>query len=292
MIPSFPDPKIVIPLTRSIIFLFALSSLILIYIVIRILYGAFPALISCLLIISNPIFNLVSTRILGDPILLFFYSLFILLCALYLKSRNNIFVFFAFIVSSLAFMTKLNGILLVFMLFGIFLIKNKFSISKEDWKYLVAGITAFLFISILLNPVFLNAGFKAIWRMVEVRFSAFRVYQETFKGAALLSIRERFLVATQMIFFRYSFVYHFIKMPLELIMFVIGIYYIFKRRDLLLISILVFLVVIPISILPFNIPRYYYWIFPFIYIIAGLSLNFFKEVLSNKNSLLLKIRDK
>lgn len=292
VIPEFPNPKVVIPSTRSIIFLFALSSLLLIYIFMRILYGVIPAFISTLLIINNPIFNQVSTRILGDPILLFFFTLFILLCALYLESKKNFYIVLAFIVSSLAFLTKLNGILLIFMLVAIFLIKNNFSISRQDWKYLIAGTMAFLLISILLNPVFLNAGIKAIWRIVEVRLSAFRVYQGTFKGTALLSVRERVVTATQMIFFKYSLFYQFIKVPLELIMFLVGIYNIFKRRDLLLICIFVFLVVIPISILPYNVPRYYYWIFPFIYIIAGLSLNVFEEVLSKKKLLLLQIRDK
>jgi hypothetical protein len=164
----------------------------------------------------------------------------------------------------------------------IFLIKNKFSVSKQEYKFLIGGFIAFLLITILLNPVFLNAGMEAIWKMVEVRLSAFRHYQETFKDVALLSVSERFFTATQMIFFKYSPFYHNIKVPVELIMFVPGIYYVFRRGDLLLISIFVFLVLIPISILPYNTIKYYYWIFPFPYIIAGLSLNLWKEILNKK----------
>jgi 4-amino-4-deoxy-L-arabinose transferase-like glycosyltransferase len=145
--PKVPNPKIVIPFTRSVIFGFALSSLLLIYLSVRILYGVIPALISSLLIISNPIFNYVSTRILGDPILLFFFSVFILLCVLYSKSKNNYYIIFAFIASSLAFLTKLNGILLVFVFITVFLIKNKFSISKQDCKFLMIGFIAFLLIN-------------------------------------------------------------------------------------------------------------------------------------------------
>jgi len=287
-----PNPTIVIPSTRSIIAIFALLSLPLIYISVRILYGVLPALISTTLIISNPIFNYYSIRILADPILLFFFALFTLLCALYLKSQKNIYIVLTFIVSSLAFLTKLNGILLVFVLITIFLIKNKFSISKQDCKFLITGLIAFLLISVLLNPVFLNTGIKAIWKMVEVRLSAFRVLQETFKDAALLSVSERFVAATKLMFFRYSLFYQLIKVPVELIMFLLGIYYIFKRKDLFLITIFAFLVVIPISILPFNFPRYCYWIFPFTHIIAGVSLNLLKEILSRKDIRFLKVHNK
>ena len=278
--PKVPNPKVVIPSLRSVIFGFAFLSLILIYIFLRTSYGILPAFITTSLIVCNPIFTLVSTRILADPILLFFFALLILLCALYSKSQSNgYYILFGFIVSSLAFLTKINGILTVFILITFFLIKKKLSISKDDWKFLIGGFIAFLIISILLNPVFLNTGPKAILKMFEVRWSAFRVYQETWKSVALLSISERFLIATQMIFFKYSIFFQGIKVPVELILFGAGSYYVFWKRDLLLILIFIFLIVIPLSILPFNIPRYYYWIFPFIYIIAGLSSHLFKEIL-------------
>ncbi len=289
---QIPNPTIVIPFTRSVIFLFALSSLLLIYCFVRISYGVLPALISTSLIMINPIFTNISAWILAEPILLLFFSLFILLCALYLKSGKNIYIVFAFIISSLAFLTKLNGILLVFVLMIIFLIKNKFSISKQDYKYLIAGFIAFLLITILLNPVFLNAGIKAIWKMVEVRWSAFHRYQETFKDVALHSISERVITATKIVFFKYSPFYHNIKVPLELIMFTAGIYYIFRRRDLLLITIFVFLVAIPVSILPYNTIKYYYWIFPFTHIIAGLSVNVLKDILSKGTVTLQKVKTK
>jgi hypothetical protein len=128
--------------------------------------------------------------------------------------------------------------------------------------------------------------------MVEVRLSAFRQYQEAWKSLALLSVRERFVTATQVIFLKNSLFYNFFKVPLELIAFVAGIFYILKKRDLFLLSIFTFLVVIPVSILPYNIPRYFYWIFPFTYIIAGLSLNLFKEVLGRKGMPFLKSHDK
>ena len=154
------------------------------------------------------------------------------------------------------------------------------------------GCFAFLLISILLNPVFLNTGIAAIGKMAEVRLSAFRTFQETFKGVALLSVSDRFVTATQVIFFGSSLFYQLIHVPVELIMFVVGIYYIFRRRDLLLIPIFAFLVVIPISILPHNTPRYYYWIFPFTYVIAGLSINFLREMLSGKHVRFLNIQEK
>jgi hypothetical protein len=289
---KIPDPTIVVPFTRSVIFVFALSSLILIYLFVRVWYGVIPAVVSTSLIMINPIFNSISIWILAEPVLLFFFTAFILLCALYLKTQKSIYLVFAFIGSSLAFLTKLNGILLVFMLILFFLMKNKFSIPKKDWRFVMIGLVTFLLISVLLNPVFLNTGIKAIWRMIEVRLAAFRQYQEIFKDVALLSVSQRFATATQMIFFEYSIFYYQMKIPVELIMFVIGIYYIFRKRDLLLITVFAFLVVIPISILPYNTIKYFYWIFPFTHIIAGLSLSFLEEVWRKKRSLRFKSQDK
>jgi hypothetical protein len=275
---EIPNPLVVIPFIRFIIFGFALLSLLLIYIFVRISYGALPALITTLLIAGNSTFNFFSAMIQADPILLFFFALFTLLCALYWKSQNDIYIVLAFTISSLAFLTKLNGILLVPVLLVIFVIRNKFSISKHNWKYLITGFIAFLLVNIILNPVYLNTGINAIWKMVEVRLSAFHVFQETFKGVALLSVCQRFIATVKTIFFKYSIFYYYIRVPVELIMFLVGIYYILRKKDLFLITIFVFLVIIPICILPYNIPRYFYWISPFICIVAGLSINLFKEI--------------
>jgi hypothetical protein len=277
---KIPNPTIVIPFVRSVIFGFALSSLLLIYLFIRTSYGILPAWISTSLIIINPIFSKISAWILAEPILLFFFALFLLLCAFYLKTQKNICLVFASIVCSLAFLTKLNGILLAPILIIVFLSKNKFSISKQDWKFVITGCIAFLLITIFLNPVFLNNGIKAIGKMIEVRLSAFRIYQETYKDVAILSVSERFLTATKMIFFKYSVFYHIVRIPVELIMFVVGMYYSFRKKDLLVLSMFAFLVVIPISFLPYNVFKYYYWIFPFTHMIAALSLNLIKEILT------------
>ncbi len=274
---KIPNPTAVIPFARSMIFVFALSSLLLIYVSIRMRYGVLPALVSTSLVMINPIFYNISVWILAEPILLFFFTLFILLCVLYLRFQKSIYIILAFIISSLAFSTKLNGLLLVFVLIIIFLTTNKVSISKLGFRPLIAGFIAFILVTLLLNPVFLNNGFNAIGKMVEVRLSAFRHYQETFKDVALFSLSERFITAAKMIFFKYSLFYHNIKVPVELIMFGGGIYYILKKRDLLLITVLAFLIVIPIALLPYNTVKYYYWIFPFTHIIAGMSLNLFGE---------------
>jgi hypothetical protein len=53
-----------------------------------------------------------------------------------------------------------------------------------------------------------------------------------------------------------------------------------------------FLVVIPVSFLPYNVIKYYYWIFPFTHIIAGLSLIFLKEVLSKNIYYFSKVNTK
>ena len=219
---EIPDPIVVIPFIRSVIFGFALSSLLLIYLFVRTSYGILPAMISTVLIIINPIFSKISAWILAEPILLFFFTLFLLLVSFYLKTQKNIYLVFASVVCALAFSTKLNGILLVPILIIVFLGKNKFSISKRDWKFAMTGCIAFLLITIFLNPVFLNNGIKAIGKMIEVRLSAFHIYQETYKDVALLSVSERFLTATKMIFFRYSLFYNSVKIPVELIMFILG----------------------------------------------------------------------
>jgi len=187
----------------------------------------------------------------------------------------------AFIVSSLAFSTKLNGILLVPMLIVLFLVKNKFSLSPRNLKVLITGLIAFLLVTVILNPVYLNIGLRAIARMADARLSAFQNYQETFKHAALHSISDGFIAATQIIFFKNSLFYQLIKVPVELIMFLFGIYQTFRRKDLLLILVFLFLVLIPVSILPFKLPRYCYWIFSFTHTIAGQSVCFLME-LSNR----------
>jgi len=274
---QIPNPIIVIPFTRTVIFIFALSSLLLIYLFVRTSYGILPALISTSLIIINPIFNKISAWILAEPILLFFFALFLLFSLFYIK-KNNIYVVFASIVCSLAFLTKLNGILLAPILIIVFLMKNKFSISKQDWKFAITGFIAFLLITIFLNPVYLNTGVKAIGKMVEVRLSAFHIYQETYKDVALLSVSERFLTATKMIFFRNSLFYNLVKIPVELIMFILGMVYSIRKKDYFLLSVFIFLVVIPISFLPYNVFKYFYWIFPFTHIIAALSPNLIGEI--------------
>ncbi|MFB3886807.1 MAG: glycosyltransferase family 39 protein [Thermodesulfobacteriota bacterium] len=279
---KIPNPTVVIPFTRSIIFGFALSSLILIYVFVRNSYGAIPAVVSTLLIMVNPIFRNVSPWILAEPVLLFFFVLFILLCVQYLKSQENIYFVLGFVVSSLAFLTKLNGILVVGILIILFLAKNRFSIWNKDSKFVIIGLVAFLLISLLLNPVFLNNGIGAIWKMIEVRLLAFRHYQEVFKDVALVSVGERFTTAARMIFFRYSVFYHQIKIPVELVMFILGVYYIFWKKELLLVTVLGFLVILPISILPYNTIKYFYWIFPFTCIIGSLSINLLKEVWDKK----------
>jgi hypothetical protein len=278
---KIPDPAILIPFTRSVVFGFALFSLILIYISVRTLHGVLAAIVSTSLIISSPIHNYYSIRILADPILLFFFSLFFLFCTLYWKSQKTIYIVLAFVASSLASLTKLNGVLLVPLLITIILIKNKFSLSKQDLKSGIIGLIAFLLISAFLNPVFINTGIKALWKVVEVRQAAFHRFQETYPNSALLSVGDRFGYATKVIFFKACLFYPLIKIPVELILFVVGMYYVLRRSDLFLVFIFIFLVVIPISMLPFNMPRYLYWIFPFVYIIAGLSANLFKASQDN-----------
>jgi hypothetical protein len=279
---EIPDPIVVIPFIRSVIFGFALSSLLLIYVFVRTSYGFLPAMISTVLIIINPVFSKISAWILAEPILLFFFTLFLLLVSFYLKTQKNIYLVFASVVCALAFSTKLNGILLVPILIIVFLTKKKFSISKRDWKFAMTGCIAFLLMTLFLNPVFLNNGIKAIGKMIEVRWSAFHIYQETFKDVALLSVSERFLTATKMIFFRYSLFYNSVNIPVELIMFGLGMVYSFRKKDYFLLSVFTFLVVIPISFLPYNVFKYFYWIFPFTHMIAGLSSNLIRELMSKK----------
>jgi hypothetical protein len=119
--------------------------------------------------------------------------------------------------------------------------------------------------------------------MFDVRASAFYVFQETYPNHALLSVVDRFEYAMRIIFFKSGLFYPLIKIPVELFLFGIGIYYVFKRRDLFLVFVFIFLVIIPISIIPFKMPRYLYWVSPFICIIAGLSSNLFKDIASKKS---------
>jgi hypothetical protein len=52
------------------------------------------------------------------------------------------------------------------------------------------------------------------------------------------------------------------------------------------------LVIIPISILPYNTIKYYYWIFPFTHIIAGLSVNLLKDILCKETMKFQRVKRK
>ena len=271
-------PNNALPFIRFVIFIFAFLSVLLFYIFVRSFYGMLPAIVSTSLLMTNLIFIEFSTQILADPVLLFFFIFFVLLCALYLKSGNNIFIFFCFVLSSFAFLTKPNGLILIFVLFFVILVKNRFRISNYNFKILFFGFITFLLMTILLNPFFINSGIHGIVKMVEHRVSHIHFQQETFKSGALLSMGERFQAEIGTIFFKFSLFNKIIGFPFELILFLLGIYYSVRKRDIILLIILVFFILPTISILPLNWERYYYTVIPFIYIIAGVSLNIFKEL--------------
>ena len=271
-------PDDILPLTRLVIFAFAFSSLIFIYIFVRKFYGILPGMISISLLITNLIFIRLSTQTIADPVLLFFLTFFLLLCASYLKTGNNTCLFFGFVLSSLAFLTKLNGLALIFVLLFVICIKNKLALSNYNFRLIFLGFVTFLLLTVLLNPFFLNAGIKGIVEMVEHRASHIHFQQETFKPAALLSVGKRLEAEIVTIFYGSSMLNKFTKIPIEMIMFLLGVYYSVRKRDLILLIILGCFILPTMSILPLNWERYYYTIIPFIYIISGVSLNIFKEL--------------
>lgn len=114
--------------------------------------------------------------------------------------------------------------------------------------------------------------------MLEYRITHIHLQQKTIQPAALLSTRGRFKAETVLIFFWCSIIYKLIKIPFELIAFLLGVYYSIRKKDLILLTILIFFIHLPLSILSLNWKRYYYTLIPFIYLIAGISLNIFKEL--------------
>ena len=114
--------------------------------------------------------------------------------------------------------------------------------------------------------------------MFDHRITYLHLQQLSFPSAALLSIGDRLKSEIVMIFFRSSFFYDLLKVPLELMMFLLGIYYTVRKGDLILLTVLVFFIIPTMSILPINWERYYYTVIPFICVIAGASLNIFKEL--------------
>jgi 4-amino-4-deoxy-L-arabinose transferase-like glycosyltransferase len=229
-------------------------------------------------LITNSIFIRLSTQTIADPVLLFLFTLFLLLSAHYLKSGNNITLFLGFILSSLALLTKLNGLILLFTLGFVLVIRNRFSISNYNKKLLIFGFGTFLMMTVLLNPFFLNSGFYGFVKMFQHRIAHLHFQQETFAPAALLSIGERLKSEIAMIFFRSSLFYDVLKVPLEFMTFLLGIYYMIRKRDLVLLTVLVFFIVPTMAILPIDWERYYYTVIPFVCVIAGASLNVFKEL--------------
>jgi len=114
--------------------------------------------------------------------------------------------------------------------------------------------------------------------MIEHRITHIHLQQETMQPAALLSIGERLKAEIVIIFFWSSIIYKLIKIPVELIAFLLGVYYSIRKKDFILLTILVFFVFLPLSVLPLTWKRYVYTVIPFIYILAGASLNIFKEL--------------
>ena len=271
-------PENVLPLTRLVIFFFAFLSVALMYIFLRTFYGIWPAIAATSFLITNSTFIRLSTQTIADPVLLFFFTLFLLLTAHYLKSGKNIYIFLGFILSSLALLTKLNGLILIFALCFVLVIKNKFSISNYSGKLLIFGFGTFLLLTVLLNPFFLNSGIHGLVRMFDHRIAHLHFQQETFAPAALLSIGERLKSEIVMIFFTSSLSYDLLKIPLEFMMFLLGVYYMVRKRDLILLTVLVFFVIPTMSILPINWERYYCRVIPFICVTVGASLNIFKEL--------------
>ncbi len=270
-------PDQILPLTRFVIFSFASLSLVFFYLFTRTFYGIVPAIVCTSLLITNEIFIRLSTQTIADPVLLFFFIFFVWLCSKYIKTRKDIYILGAFILSSFALLTKLNGLILIFALFFLLLLKNRLSIQRYHYKVLVLGFLSFLFIVLILNPFFLKTGVGGLAKMVDHRVTHLRLQQETFKISSLPSLGERLKAEIDVIFFKYSKIRQFTGIPLELILFFVGVCYLLLKRDLILFTILIFFIGAPLSVLPINWVRYYYTVIPFVYIISAASLNLFNK---------------
>jgi hypothetical protein len=270
-------PDLILPVTRLVIFSFAFLSLVFFYIFVRKFYGYLSAIVGTSLLITNDIFVRLSTQTIADPVLLFCFVFFLWLCSQYMKSGKDMYIFGGFILSSFAFLTKLNGLILIFVLFFVLLLKNRFSIHRYHYKVLILGFFAFFFIAVLLNPFFLKTGIQGLVRMIEYRITYLQLQQETFKISALPSLSSRLKAEISMMFFQYSKTRQLTGIPFELILFLLGISYLILKRDLILFTILIFFIVAPLSVLLINWVRYYYTVIPFVYIISAASLNLFKK---------------
>lgn len=272
---KFPDQ--ILPLTRFVIFGFAFLSLVFFYMFTRNFYGILPAIVCTSLLMTNDIFIRLSTQTIADPVLLFFFIFFVWLCSQYIKSNKDIYIWGGFILSSFAFLTKLNGLILIFVLFFVLLLKHRFSIRRYPYKVLVPGFLSFLFIVVLLNPFFLKSGVQGLVKMVDHRVTHLKLQQETFEISSLPSLEERLKAEIDVIFFKYSRIRQLTGIPLEIILFLLGVCYLLLKRDLILFAILIFFIGAPLSVLPINWVRYYYTVIPFVYVISATSLNLFKK---------------
>jgi hypothetical protein len=130
---------------------------------------------------------------------------------------------------------------------------------------------------VLLNPFFLKSGVQGFVKMVDHRVTHLKLQQETFKISSLPSLEERLKAEIDVIFFKYSRIRQLTGIPLEIILFLLGVCYLLLKRDLILFAILIFFVGAPLSVLPINWVRYYYTVIPFVYVISATSLNLFKK---------------
>lgn len=115
----------------------------------------------------------------------------------------------------------------------------------------------------LFEPSFLHTGIQGLLKMFEQRFLQIHSQQELFRNAALYSISSRLSAALNNLFFEYSWLYRLTHIPVDLILFLLGTYYSLRKRDPILILILVFFIALPIFLIPLNWKRYYFPIYPF-----------------------------
>jgi len=265
-------PAGALPAARHVAFLCALAALVLLYLFARSRLGPWVAGAAVALTIWNPVFREVSCQALSDPVLLAITLGFVWLLARWVEGGGSGWFVAAAGAVALALLTKLSGGALGLMLLCGVALRWREGKGLASWKaWSVAGAVG-LGLLLLLNPTFLQMGPAALFDMLDHRLAQITHQHRIFPKSALTGVGDRLAAALDILFFKFSPIVALCGIPVELMLFLGGLAVAVKTRSYYLLVILAFLVLLPILTAPLSWERYYFAVWPIVYLFGALAL--------------------
>ena len=258
--------------TRAFAFAAAICALAFLYLFARQRFGVTAALTVSGLLILNPVFREVSLQTLADPVLLAITAAFIWCISCYDTSGRRWTLIVSAGLAAFAILTKLNGLFLLGIWGGAIGLQWWQTRKQSDWLGIGISAVLYLVLVVLLNPLFLNAGPGALLDMVAHRQTHIALQQQIFQAAALIDPLQRLAASLDTLFFEQSVLFSRLHIPVEFMGFITGLVIAVKERRWLLLILALVLVALPIVLVPLAWSRYFYGIYPVVYLFVGLSL--------------------